>query len=243
MGALGAGLSGRRAGRPRRCAQQRARHRPIRHAVVRAATRIADQHPVRRLRGRECQCRRACRAGGREGRHVLEVVRHGHAGLPLCIEWQTRRGGADDHRRDRRMEIHGRNGVAADLSVVSVESACRTGQLRRGSTLHRRSDNGDANHQGNLVASRDQPRRWRSGADVARKRRGAGGKLFRACNRGGAPPAGKVVRAARVARLKRDQGEPTAARNILAPLYDWFSEGFDTHDLKDAKALLAALAS
>ncbi len=46
-----------------------------------------------------------------------------------------------------------------------------------------------------------------------------------------------------MARLKRDQGEPTAARNILAPLYDWFSEGFDTHDLKDAKALLAALAS
>lgn len=44
-----------------------------------------------------------------------------------------------------------------------------------------------------------------------------------------------------LARLWRDQGKHVAARDLLAPLYAWFAEGFDTRDLKDAKALLAQL--
>jgi predicted ATPase len=43
-------------------------------------------------------------------------------------------------------------------------------------------------------------------------------------------------------RLWRDQGKRTEARELLAPIYDWFTEGFDTLDLKDAKALLDELA-
>jgi predicted ATPase len=43
------------------------------------------------------------------------------------------------------------------------------------------------------------------------------------------------------ARLWRDQGRRAEARDLLAPIYDWFTEGFDTADLKDAKALLDAL--
>jgi hypothetical protein len=35
-----------------------------------------------------------------------------------------------------------------------------------------------------------------------------------------------------------DQGRRTEARNLLVPVYDWFTEGLDTPDLKDAKALL-----
>jgi class 3 adenylate cyclase/predicted ATPase len=46
-----------------------------------------------------------------------------------------------------------------------------------------------------------------------------------------------------MARLRRDQGKRDEARDLLAPVYDWFTEGFDTHDLKEAKALLDALAS
>jgi predicted ATPase len=46
-----------------------------------------------------------------------------------------------------------------------------------------------------------------------------------------------------MARLKRDQGKRDAARELLAPVYGWFTEGFDTLDLKEAKALLAELAS
>jgi predicted ATPase/class 3 adenylate cyclase len=45
-----------------------------------------------------------------------------------------------------------------------------------------------------------------------------------------------------MARLWRDQGKPDQAREILAPVYGWFTEGFDTLDLKQAKALLDELA-
>jgi predicted ATPase len=47
--------------------------------------------------------------------------------------------------------------------------------------------------------------------------------------------------AASLARLRRDQGRPAEARYLLAPVYNWFTEGFDTPDLKDAKALLDSL--
>ena len=46
-----------------------------------------------------------------------------------------------------------------------------------------------------------------------------------------------------MARLWRDQGKPQQARELLAPVYDWFTEGFDTRDLKDAMALLEELAA
>ena len=45
-----------------------------------------------------------------------------------------------------------------------------------------------------------------------------------------------------MARLWRDQGKPQQARELLAPVYGWFTEGFDTRDLKEAKALLDALS-
>jgi predicted ATPase len=45
-----------------------------------------------------------------------------------------------------------------------------------------------------------------------------------------------------LARLWRDQGKPQQARELLAPVYGWFTEGFDTRDLKEAKALLEQLS-
>jgi class 3 adenylate cyclase/predicted ATPase len=45
-----------------------------------------------------------------------------------------------------------------------------------------------------------------------------------------------------LARLWRDQGQRREARDLLAPIYAWFTEGFDTRDLQDAKALLDNLA-
>ena len=44
-----------------------------------------------------------------------------------------------------------------------------------------------------------------------------------------------------LARLWGEQGRRTEARELLAPVYDWFTEGFDTADLKDAKAVLDTL--
>jgi hypothetical protein len=46
-----------------------------------------------------------------------------------------------------------------------------------------------------------------------------------------------------MARLWRDQGRQDEARDLPAPVYDWFTEGFDTLDLKKAKALLDELGS
>jgi predicted ATPase len=45
-----------------------------------------------------------------------------------------------------------------------------------------------------------------------------------------------------LARLWRDQSERRKANDLLAPIYGWFTEGFDTADLSDAKALLTELA-
>jgi predicted ATPase len=50
------------------------------------------------------------------------------------------------------------------------------------------------------------------------------------------------LRAARdLARLWRDQSRCAEARDLLSPVYGWFTEGFDTTDLKEAKTLMEAL--
>jgi predicted ATPase len=45
-----------------------------------------------------------------------------------------------------------------------------------------------------------------------------------------------------LARLWQQQGKQAAAHQLLADVYSWFTEGFDTADLQEAKALLEALA-
>jgi predicted ATPase len=52
----------------------------------------------------------------------------------------------------------------------------------------------------------------------------------------------KLRSATSLARLLRDQGRRSEAHDLLAPVYGWFTEGFDTADLKDAKALIDELA-
>ena len=44
-----------------------------------------------------------------------------------------------------------------------------------------------------------------------------------------------------LARLWRDQGKMSEARELLTPVYGWFTEGFDTRDLQEAKTLLDGL--
>ena len=53
----------------------------------------------------------------------------------------------------------------------------------------------------------------------------------------------KLRAAMSLARLWRDQGKVQQAGELLAPVYGWFTEGFDTRDLKEAKALLEELTS
>jgi predicted ATPase len=55
---------------------------------------------------------------------------------------------------------------------------------------------------------------------------------------------GSELRAATsLERLWRDQGKVSEARELLAPVYGWFTEGFDTRDLKEPKSLLEQLSS
>jgi predicted ATPase len=51
----------------------------------------------------------------------------------------------------------------------------------------------------------------------------------------------KLRAATSLARLWRDQGKVQQERELLAPVYGWFTEGFDTRDLKEAKMLLEEL--
>jgi predicted ATPase len=46
-----------------------------------------------------------------------------------------------------------------------------------------------------------------------------------------------------LAKLLAKQGRPNEARTMLADIYNWFTEGFDTADLKDAKTLLDELCA
>ena len=46
-----------------------------------------------------------------------------------------------------------------------------------------------------------------------------------------------------LAQLWQQQGKRAEARELLAPIYDWFTEGFDTADLLDAQTLLSTLAT
>jgi hypothetical protein len=62
----------------------------------------------------------------------------------------------------------------------------------------------------------------------------------------GAGPAGKsreLHSAMSTARLRCDQGNVQQTRELFGPGYGWFTEGFDTRDLKEAKALLGELGS
>ena len=46
-----------------------------------------------------------------------------------------------------------------------------------------------------------------------------------------------------LARMLQARSDRAAARDLLAPVYNWFTEGFDTADLKDAKTLLDELSA
>lgn len=70
-------------------------------------------------------------------------------------------------------------------------------------------------------------RSFRRSLEIAREQ---GAKLF------------ELRSATRLAQLWRDQGRFADARKLLAPIWGWFTEGFDTKDLKEANALLCELS-
>ena len=108
-----------------------------------------------------------------------------------------------------------------------------------------RSDDGDRNNQGNVVRGRGPSNCRGNRAELVAAECGESGRVFRALSHGRAraqlAKSWELRAAMSMARLWRDQGKREAARDLLAPVYGWFTEGFDTRDLKEAKALLDAL--
>jgi predicted ATPase len=122
----------------------------------------------------------------------------------------------------RAYEIAGQVGEAATLFDDALQLGERTGERWFAAELNR--------HKGQLLLRQGHTRAaeelYRKALSIAEEQ---GAKLW------------ELRAAASLARLRRDQGR-TEARDLLAPVYGWFTEGFDTPDLKEAKVLLDTLA-
>jgi predicted ATPase len=97
---------------------------------------------------------------------------------------------------------------------------------------------GEAHYQAELFRVRGELERIRGADDEAEAQFE---QAFSTARRQSIKPF-ELRAAASIARLRRDKGKHAAARDLLAPVYDWFTEGFHTPDLMDAKVLLDELS-
>jgi predicted ATPase len=122
----------------------------------------------------------------------------------------------------RAYEIAGQNEEAVTLLDEAFQIVDRTGERQFAAELNR--------HKGQLLLrqghSEAAEELYRKALSIAEEQ---GAKLW------------ELRAVVSLARLRRDQSRRTEARDLLAPVYGWFTEGFDTVDLKDAKALLDEL--
>ncbi|MGH8070650.1 MAG: AAA family ATPase [Candidatus Entotheonellia bacterium] len=125
-------------------------------------------------------------------------------------------------------EAYGALGQAGEGLKVLAEALAtthKTGEQFCEAELHRLKGKlllaGSAEHHAAAEAC------FQQALDVARRQRAKAWELRAAMS---------------LSRLWQQQGRRAAARELLAPIYGWFTEGFDTADLQEAKALLAALA-
>ena len=122
----------------------------------------------------------------------------------------------------RAYEIAGQIEEAVDLLDDALQIIARTGERWLEAELYR--------HKGQLLLRQGRSevaeQLYRKALSIAREQEA---KLW------------ELRAAASLARLRRDQGRHAEARDLLAPVYGWFTEGFNTPDLKEAKALLEEL--
>jgi predicted ATPase len=121
------------------------------------------------------------------------------------------------------LEIAGETGEAVALLQDALQNVERTGERWFEAELNR--------HKGELMLRQGHSELaeelYRKALSIAQEQQA---KLW------------ELRAAVSLARIRRDQGRHSDARAILAPVYGWFTEGFDTPDLKQAKALLDEVA-
>jgi len=125
--------------------------------------------------------------------------------------------------RARACEVAGQADEAMSLLDEALQIAERTGERFLAAELNR--------HKGQLLLrqgdSHGADEHYGNALGIAQEQ---GAKLW------------ELRAAVNLAQLRRDQDRRTEARDLLVPVYSWFTEGFDTPDLKNAKALLDELA-
>ena len=126
-------------------------------------------------------------------------------------------------------EAHDRAGRAREACDLLTEALARADESKEGwfkAELHRLKGKALIS-----LSARKQPEAescFRRAIDFARQRNARSWEL-------------RAVTS--LARLWRDRGKRSDARDLLAPVYGWFTEGFETKDLKEAKLLLGELAA
>ena len=120
----------------------------------------------------------------------------------------------------------GRTDEALDVIAKALESARSTGDVEHAAEMYRQE--GELTlERGGPGAAAEAEKCFQQAIEVAREQRAKSWELRASVS---------------LAKLWRDQGKGEAARKLLEPLYGQFTEGFDTPDLRDAKALLDTLA-
>ena len=162
-----------------------------------------------------------CRAAMGQTQEGIAVLDEGFAAyrrsgfrffMPSALSLQ-----ADAYRRA------GRTAAALARLAEAVEAANAQGERYFEAEIHRLR--GEVLRDAGDHAAAEEC--FRIAIDIAR---GQGAKLW------------ELRSSVSLAQMLRDQGKRSAARDRLAPIYGWFTEGFDTPDLKEAKALLDELA-
>ena len=171
--------------------------------------------------------------------HDAALTRRGHnenqvreAGEAVAILRDSRMENGMPHLLTAIAEIHAKAGRAADgLSALNEarEICTRRGERYFEAEIYRLEGELRLQSTGEQPATAAQREAEACFEKALQSASGTGAKSL------------ELRAATSLARLWQQQGKQAEARHLLAEIYNWFSEGFDTKDLKDAKALLAGL--